>query len=40
MLLALGYQHMAKGLMIGAVLLELEQLEDTVFHGKLWWDHV
>lgn len=39
-LLALGCQHTAEGLMVGAVLLELEWHEDDVFHGTQWCDHV
>lgn len=39
-LLALGCQHVVKGLVVGAVLLELEQHEDSVFCGRLWGDHV
>lgn len=31
---------MAKGLVVGAVLPELEQHEDSVFRGRLWCDPV
>lgn len=38
-LLALGYKHMVKGLVVCAVLLELEQDEDSTLCGRLWYDH-
>lgn len=34
-LLASGHWHMAKGLVVGAVLPKLEQHEDSVLHGRL-----
>lgn len=37
-LLASGHWHMAKGLVVGAVLPKLEQHEDSVLHGRLCCD--